>query len=65
MVPEVRISTENAQLLREEPAEALEDLFAAIQDEGMELALTSAYRPMTNSWRSTGTAMRSRAPSRR
>lgn len=42
--PEVRITTETPQLLREEPAEALEELFAAIQGEGMELAMTSAYR---------------------
>lgn len=45
VVPEVRVSTENQQLLRLLAADALEKLFAAIQDEGMELALTSAYRP--------------------
>ena len=42
--PDVRTTTEDPQQLRQEAAAALEELFAAIQDDGMELALTSAYR---------------------
>lgn len=48
--PEVRITTETPQLLREEPAEALEELFAGIRAEGMELAMTSAYRSYDQQW---------------
>ena len=42
--PDVRTTTEEPQQLRQEAAAALEELFAAIQEDGMELALTSAYR---------------------
>ncbi|GAA1455552.1 D-alanyl-D-alanine carboxypeptidase family protein [Nesterenkonia lacusekhoensis] len=48
--PDVRITTETPQLLREESAEALEELFAAIRAEGMELAMTSAYRSYDQQW---------------
>ena len=44
MEPEVRTSEDGPVTLRAEPAEALEEMFAAIRDEEMELAVTSAYR---------------------